>query len=246
MKVELINYQQHALEILLLTKSTRLKGETLEDIMDMSMNEKLEHFEYMKDTIKSSFEFCTYIFGISGVSRAFTQQLERTRTQCYAEQSLRAVDVGDAEVYNFGLCNDYDFAAVNSLTAYKTMIDSGVPIQDARGILPLNITTNIIVGTNLRTLHETAKVRLCFRTQGEYQEVFKKMKECIRYVHPWAADMLNVACVDSGICCFPRYTECPIQASTVKVSVHQKLAIKILWEQTNHVANPIAKNGVTI
>ena len=246
MKVELINYQQHALEILLLTKSTRLKGETLEGIMVMSMNEKLAHFEYMKDTIKSSFEFCTYIFGISGVSRAFTQQFERTRTQSYAEQSLRSVDVGDAKVYNFGLCNDYDFAAVNSLTAYKTMIDSGVPIQDARGILPLNITTNIMVATNLRTLHETAKVRLCFRTQGEYQEVFKKMKECIRYVHPWAADMLNVACVDSGICCFPRYTECPIQASTVKVSVHQKLAIKILWEQTNHVANPIAKNGVTI
>jgi thymidylate synthase ThyX len=246
MKVELINYQYNALEILLLTKSTRLKGTTLEDIMDMSMKEKLEHFEYMKDTIKSSFEFCTYIFGISGVSRAFTQQLERTRTQSYAEQSLRAVDVRSSPTYNFGLCDDYDSAVTNSMAAYEKMVDSGIPIQEARGVLPIDITTNIIVGTNLRTLHETAKVRLCFRTQGEYQEVFKKMKECIRYVHPWAADMLNVACVDSGICCFPRYTECPIQASTVKVSVHKKLAIKILWEQTNHVANPIAKNGVTV
>ena len=170
MKIELVDYQINALEILLMTKSTRLKGATLAEIMNMTISEKLEHYSYMKDTIKSSFEFVHYIFNIQGVSRAFTQQLERTRTQSYAEQSLRATDVRDSPVYNFGLCTSYDDAVSVSIRAYEEMVDSGIPIQDARGVLPINITTNIIVGTNLRSLHETAKVRLCVRTQGEYQD----------------------------------------------------------------------------
>jgi len=246
MNVQLIDFQGHALEILLLTKSTRLKGATLEEILKMPMEEKLNHFEYMKDTIKSSFEFCTYIFKISGVSRAFTQQLERTRTQAYAEQSLRAVDVRNTPVYNFGLCDDYDVAAVFAMGAYERMVDNGIPIQDARGILPIDVTTDIMVRTDLRTLHETAKVRLCTRTAGEYQNVFKEIKRLIGYVHPWAASMLNVACVDSGICCFPRYTECPVQEHTVKIDQFKKKAIEIVWNQTNHIANPVAKNGVTM
>jgi thymidylate synthase ThyX len=228
-----------------MTKSTRLKGAALAEIMNMPMSEKLEHYAYMKDTIKSSFEFVHYIFNIQGVSRAFTQQLERTRTQSYAEQSLRATDVRDSPIYNFGLCSDYDNAVSVSIEAYEKMVDGGIPIQDARGVLPINITTNIIVGTNLRTLHETAKVRLCVRTQGEYQEVFKEMRRLIGVVHPWALDMINVACVDSGICCFPRYTECPIQPTTVHVSSFKKLAIKIAWGNNAHEANPVAKNGVT-
>jgi thymidylate synthase ThyX len=245
MKVELVDYQINALDILLMTKSTRLKGATLAEITALPMSEKLNHYSYMKDTIKSSFEFVTYIFNIQGVSRAFTQQLERTRTQSYAEQSLRAVDVRNSPTYNFGLCDDYDIAVTNSMAAYEKMVDAGIPIQDARGVLPIDITTNIIVGTNLRTLHETAKVRLCVRTQGEYQNVFKEMRRLIGEVHPWALDMINVACVDSGICCFPRYTECPIQPTTVHISSFKKLAIKIAWENTNHEANPVAKDGVT-
>ena len=125
------------------------------------------------------------------------------------------------------------------------MINDGINIQDARGVLPTDILTNIIVGTNLRSLHETAKVRLCTRTAGEYQTVFKEMRRLIGEVHPWALDMINVACVDSGVCCFPRYTECPIQEYTVKITDYKKMAIKIAWEQTKHESNPVAKNGVT-
>jgi thymidylate synthase ThyX len=236
----------NALEILLLTKSTRLKGVELEDVIRMPMQEKLHHFEYMKDTIKSSFEFCTYIFIIKDVSRNFTHQLVRTRTQSYAQESMRAVNKNDAEFYNYGLCDEYDNAVDFALENYNQMIETGINIQDARGVLPTDTLTDIMVRTDLRTIHETAKVRLCFRTAGEYQEVFKEMRRLIGEVHPWVLDMINVACVDSGICCFPRYTECPVQASTVKIDDFRKLAIKIAWENSSHVANPIAKNGSTM
>lgn len=247
MKVNLIDYQPNALEILIYTKNTRLQGkQTLQDIIDWSYEKKIEHFEYMKDTIKSSFEFCRYVFEIKDVSRNFTHQLVRTRTQSYAQESLRAVDVRNHKFLKSGLCDEYDNSVDFAMENYSIMIDEGIPTQDARGVLPSDILTNIIVGTDLRTLHETAKVRLCYRTQGEYQNVFKAMKAEIEKVHPWAVTMINVACVDSGICCFPRYTECPIQDLTVKISDTKKLAIDILWNRIQHEANPVAKNGVTM
>jgi len=246
MKVELLDYTKNALEMLIFCKGTRLAGnETIEDIIEWPDKKKIEHYSYMKDTIKSQFEFVHFTFLLTGVSRAFTHQLVRTRTQSYAEQSLRAVDVRNAPVYNFGLCDDYDNSVTNSIAAYENMVDSGIPIQDARGVLPIDITTNIIVGTNLRTLHDTAKVRLCTRTQGEYQMVFREMKKRVAEIYPIFDDFIAVECVSSGLCAFPRYTECPVQVATVKVTPHQKLAIESLWNITNHVANPIAKNGRT-
>ena len=61
-KVEIINYTQNALDILVFTKSARLKPKSsFNDIVNMSMQEKLEHLEYMMDAIKTSFEFVDYI-----------------------------------------------------------------------------------------------------------------------------------------------------------------------------------------
>lgn len=247
MKVKLIGYQEHALELLLYTKDTRLQGSnSLDDIISWPYDKKMEHYAYMKDTIKSSFEFAKYTFELKEVSRGFIQQLTRTRTQNYAQESMRAVDVRDANFYNEGMCEEYDFAVETSVKKYSEMIDGGIQIQDARGVLPIDTLTSIIVGTDLRTMHETAKVRLCYRSQGEYQEVFKRMRDEVAKVHPWAIDMINVACVDSGICCFPRYTECPIQDFTVKVPSTKKLAIQIAWSLNTHQANPVATNGVTM
>lgn len=238
MKVTLIDYQLDALEILIFTRSTRLKGVSLADICHWEHDRKMDELAKIKDTIKSSWEFVTYVFSIEDVSRNFTHQLVRTRTQSYAQESLRAVDASDAGVYNLGLNEAYDDAVYTSLTCYKEQIEQGVPLQDARGCLPGDILTSIVVKTDLRTLHDTALTRLCVRTAGEYQDVFKKMKAAVVDVHPWTEDFINVACVQTGICCFPRYNECPVQEHTVKVTEIQKHGIKYVWEQTNHVADP--------
>jgi len=239
MKVTLIDYQPDALELLIFTRGTRLKGvKSINDIRNWTEQQKLDELAKIKDTIKSSWEFATYIFSIEGVSRNFTHQLVRTRTQSYAQESLRAVDASESGVYNLGLNEAYDDAVYTSLACYKEQIGQGVPIQDARGCLPTDILTNILVKTDLRTLHDTALTRLCVRTAGEYQSIFKAMKAEVVKVHPWAEDFMNVACVQTGICCFPRYTECPVQPYTIKVQQDQKDAIKKVWRQTNHVADP--------
>jgi len=246
-KVTLIDYQPNALEILLYTKNTRLQGaQSLHDIIDWSYEKKMEHLNYMRHTIQSSWEFANYIFEIQGVSRAFTHQLVRTRNASYAQESQRTVDVRNAKyISTKSLLLDVDGIERN-LDLYAQAIDEGVPVQDARGILPTNICTNIIMGCNLRTLSHMAELRLCKRTQGEYQDVFKAMKKSVIEVHPWANEFIEVYCVKNGTCAFPNYDECPVQGLTTKVSIDHKALIKSKWMEVNHVANPKAKDGMTM
>ena len=265
MKVKLIDHTSDALALLLYTKNTRLQGGVnLAGIQQWPYEKKMEHLAYMKDTIKSSWEFVNYTFEISGVTRAFTHQLVRTRNGRYAQESMRTVDVSDAEVKrpNFaeGDRSNYDArretwhnAEDEVMGAYATLVNEhGVAPQDARGILPTNVCTSIIAQFSLRTLHEMANVRLCTRTQGEYQDVFRAMKAEVVRVHNWAEEFIQVACVNTGVCVFPRYTECPIQKWT-----HNGLAnkvnhegvireVKIAFEHIRHEAVPVAKDGRTM
>lgn len=252
MKVELIDCTNNALELLLYTKDTRLQGEqTLQDIVMWPHEKKLDHLAYMKDTIQSSWEFVNYTFHISEVTRAFTHQLVRTRTGSYAQQSMRTVDVSGADYMVPEFDNQVDellyTASMNqSMNSYQRMIDEGIPIQDARGVLPTNIHTEIIAQFDLRTIHNMGLLRLCTRTQGEYQKVFKMMVDEIVKVHPWAEDFIKVHCAWYGVCAFPRYDKCPIQKYTLMPNETDKKEIEVRWGETSHEAVPVVNNGKTM
>jgi len=245
MNVKLINYTNNALDLLLYTKSTRLQGKL--DISTWSEEKKMEHFDYMLDTIQSSFEFVDYAFEISGVPRSFTHQLVRTRTGSYAQESQRTVDVRGAD------CNHpYQASSLMDevFETYGDLIDAGVQVQDAREILPIGTHTSIIAKFNLRSIHDMALLRLCTRTGGTYQEVFKEMKKRIIEVHPWAEKFIKVHCAWYGTCAFPRYTECPIQVATINVTspialAKAKVKCDELIGEITHVANPVVKGGMT-
>ena len=262
-EVNLLHYNPDALELLLYTKNTRLHSQlSVADIRDWPHEKKLDELSYMKDTIKSSWEFCFYVFEIKNVTRAFTHQLVRTRTASYAQEAQRVVDISDHTylipdtVTEHGVMEEYCDAIMTSIGAYQSLIDKGLPRQDARGVIPTNIHTNICMGANLRTLHEMAKLRLCTRTQGEYQNVFRLMRDAVIRVHPWTAEFIQVACAENGICAFPRYTECPIQPLTyngnsetiLKNLSHEDRVkeIKYQAEHVRHEADPVIKDGRTM
>ena len=71
-------------------------------------------------------------------------------------------------------------------SAYDKMIDAGIAPEDARGVLPTNIHTNIIAKFNLRTLAEMSRSRTGARTQDEYREVMDEMIARVIEIHPWA------------------------------------------------------------
>jgi flavin-dependent thymidylate synthase len=229
MKVTLINYTQDALETLIFTKSTRLRpsARLLEDIKAWPLEKKMAEWEYMQNTIKSSWEFADYMFLIEGVTRAFTHQLVRHRVgTSFAQQAQRVVDMTDFDFVTTGNIRDegpeheiiagprqlaYNDVMFGINEGYQKLIKLGANPQDARGVLPTNICTNITFKANLRTLNGMCAERLCVKAQGEFQDVMREIRAEVLKVHPWAEPALRVHCAQHGTCAFPSYSGCPIK-----------------------------------
>lgn len=257
MRVTLLSHTPDALNLLLRTKGTRLGSK--DDPAQWSAEKKREHLDYMRDTIKSSWEFCSYVFEIEGVSRNFTHQLVRTRSASYAQESQRTVDVRDhvlieptftgSEMQMKAQRESWNEARERSMSAYTDMIDDGLPVQDARGVLPSSISTSIIAQFNLRTLSDMGKVRLCTRTIGEYQSAFRAMRDAVIEVHPWAAEFIEVHCVATGTCAFPRYgkTSCKFYDPRMDLTtLREEVKVKFWSAKELQVAVPIARDGKTM
>ena len=192
MQVTLINYTQHALETLIFTKSTRLRmtGRALEEIIAWPMEKKMEEWAYMQNTIKSSWEFADYVFMIEGVTRGFTHQLVRHRVgTSFAQQAQRVVNMADFEYISTGNVRDcgeesmllaiYDSTMGQINEGFQALLRAGANPQDARGVLPTNICTNICLKANLRTLYGMSSERLCYKAQGEYQDVMRAIRDAV-------------------------------------------------------------------
>jgi flavin-dependent thymidylate synthase len=195
MKINLIDHTAYAVDKLLYTKNTRLTlGEATRDkITQMTDAEKMTQLYYMSTTIPSSWEFVSYTFEILGVTRAFTHQFVRTRTGSFAQQTMRMLNVEKFQylsgptIKNDALRKEiYDQTMERINNAYQSLIKLGANIEDARGVLPTNILTNIIAQFNLRTLSELVKSRSGYRTQDEYRKVIEAMIAVVLEVHPWA------------------------------------------------------------
>lgn len=195
MEVTLFDYTDKAVEKLIFTKSTRLEMNPglLEEIDSWPEEKKQEELAYIAKTNPGSWEFVHYSFLITGVSRAFTHQLVRTRNASYAQQSMRISNMADFDFIFPERIDENNYAAVavggvlsRIKEAYRELLYAGIPPEDARSILPTNISTNICMSINLRNLVQLVKSRLGGRTQGEYREVAEKMVDAVLEVHPWA------------------------------------------------------------
>lgn len=202
MKVSLVNYtgighpnKRFAADMLVFTKQTRLQMSPglLDEIHSWSDEKIQEELLYMSNTIPSSWEFIDYTFMIEQCDRGFTHQLVRTRQASYAQQTMRVLDVSDFG-YNTGPTIEssfeaqavYDECMSNINEVYQGLINDGVAIEDARGVLPTNIQTNIVAKFNLRTLAELISKRSSPRVQGAYRDFIQQMADAILEVHPWA------------------------------------------------------------
>lgn len=199
MKVTLISHTPDAENLLIFTKSTRLtlSPGLMADIRAWSPERKAEELAYMANTIPSSWEMVDYVFLVEEVSRAYTHQQVRTRAASYAQQTMRVLNMGGFD-YVYTKRNKESAPAMqiiadhNNATkaTYERLLALGQPVEDARGILPTNISTNIVVKFNLRTLAEVCRSRSGGRTQNEYQSVVNAMADAALAVHPWAEQFL--------------------------------------------------------
>lgn len=182
-----------AADMLIFTKSTRLNMSPglMEDIAAWPEEKKLEELEKMAQTIKSSWEFLDATFLIEGVTRAVAQQMTRTRQASYAMQSQRVTDAREISVTNpisesSSNWSLYHNAVESAKKCYSSLVDSGEKLEDARGILPMNVQCNLVAKYNLRALSDLVKARKSLRAQGEYNEIVISMEQEILKVWPWA------------------------------------------------------------
>jgi flavin-dependent thymidylate synthase len=145
--------------------------------------------ESIKGHLKAPWEFVDFMFMIEGVTRAFTHQLVRQRTAVYAQESLRfavkrgfasEVAVPPSVVGNENAESFWNQTVRAIEKAYEGLIHSGIPAEDARGLLPHCVTTRVIYKTNLRGLLEHAGNRLCTQAQFEWRSVFMGFMQAIR------------------------------------------------------------------
>jgi len=199
MKVTLISHTPEAAELLIFTKSTRLTMSPglMDEIRAWPHEKKMAELEYMANTIPSSWEFVDYVFMIEGVSRAFTHQFVRSRQGSYAQQTMRVLNMCEYDyVYTDRVMADVQARGIvhivneNIRLGYNKLIELGLPAEDARGIRPTNISTNIVAKFNLRAFTDLAKSRTGGRTQNEYQKVMNAMVDEVLAVHPWAEKFL--------------------------------------------------------
>lgn len=195
---------------------------------EISNSQAIDWFRDMTKTkLQAPLEFINFHFFIEGVTRAFTHQMVRQRTAVYVQESQRFAVKRNAKFEVAyppslaGLKEDdpqraiWDKAVTQISRAYVQLVDSGVPAEDARGLLPTNITTRIHYHTNLRALAEHAGMRLCSQAQYEWKQVWAGMLDAIRDYGPeedaWQqaiiASMFKPVCYQTGKCEFLAETD---------------------------------------
>ena len=175
-----------------------------------------------KTTLQAPLEFIDLHFLIEGVTRAWVQQLTRQRTAVYVAESLR-FSVRENVVWEVmmppsvaGLKEDDPNRVIWQDTisrigwAYNALVNNGIPAEDARGLLPLNIATRVHYKTNLRNLAQHSGMRLCSQAQQEWKIVWEEMIHAIwgygpdseRWQQSAIISLFKPICYQTGQCGF--------------------------------------------
>lgn len=170
----------------------------------------------------STLEHASYTFAVDGVSRALTHQLVRHRIASFNQQSQRYVKFkGEIPVVKPASVADnaetsalFDEAIECVTRAYRTLVEAGVPAEDARYLLPNAAETKIVITMNVRELLHFFELRCCNRAQWEIRELAHRMLELARPTAPFifgdaGAPCVHGACPEGKMTCgnpYPRVT----------------------------------------
>lgn len=164
--------------------------------------EKLVHKLY-ESGHHSVFEHIYFTFKIEDISRACSHQLVRHRHCSFTQRSQRyCSESGFNAVVPHSVRGDNIHSVLAFLGevdgAYANLIQSGVPKEDARYLLPNACTTDMYLSCNLRELIHICNERLCSRAQWEIRELVKEM---VKLVAKELQFMLQPKCKSGYLIC---------------------------------------------
>ena len=133
----------------------------------------------LKSGHDSLLEHWVISFNVEGISRACSHQLVRHRIGwSYAQQSQRHVQVAEGHDWYVVPPNvgpEYHQYMEVARQSYLALLNSGIPKEDARYVLPNACKTNIVITANARALDNFFKLRCCKQAQWEIRTLAKKM-----------------------------------------------------------------------
>jgi thymidylate synthase ThyX len=158
--------------------------------------------------LPNTLESIPLTFAINGVSRATTHQLVRTRVGAvFGQQGGRDNNWSDFNLrlpdtwHDFPeLVHSAETLRIYQTNLYRKAINSGIPFQDARYVLPMGLETALVVSYNLLSFKSLVERRLCNRMMWETNYIVRKMTDLVVERYPFVGRNLRSGCEKRGVC----------------------------------------------
>jgi len=150
----------------------------------------------------SPFEHCSAQVKIT-TNRAIANELVRHRHCAFTQESTRYCQYDDLTVIRPGWL-DFSLEKNESTikrymeyldetqSLYRYMINSGVPAEQARGILPLDTATTLVMTTNLREWISVFKLRCDAASHPQMIELMSGIKKEFIERLPWLKEAVDI------------------------------------------------------
>jgi len=149
----------------------------------------------------SVFEHINYTFFIDGISRACSHQLVRHRLASFTQASQRHAKAGEG-IMPKGMCGvhveEWIKAMRNAYASYEKLIELGLPMEDARSVLPNAASTTLVMTMNARELAHFLELRLCNKAQTEIRELAQEIHKLAKQHFPLLFEHVGPPCTQSG------------------------------------------------
>lgn len=182
--------------------SSMYVGNVVRDMSEVTDDMRRKALEDVQKThLKAPLEAIKIHFMLDGVDRSFTHQHVRQRTAVYAQESLRFAIPGtltEASTLPPSLAGTmpeddglmpvgddqrkramWDDVLKHIDAAYHQLVETGMPAEEARGLLPHATATRLNYITDLRNMSDHAGNRLCTQAQFHWRKVFAQMMQGI-------------------------------------------------------------------
>lgn len=148
----------------------------------------------MKNQHFSVLEHCSVTLELV-TNRAITHQIVRHRIAAYSQQSMRFVKFTTKNgKEKFAMIRPYNYdnwtsmaktcwanSVNNSADTYKILLAENIPAEDARGVLPQDTATKLIVTWNLRQLLHVFYDAKCGRMTNKHAQ--RQIRELMRKLY---------------------------------------------------------------
>jgi len=160
-------------------------------------------------------EHASITFSVKGVSRVLMAQITRHRHMSFDVQSMRYVDFSNTgavdpqslldpehfsretgitelnEEERKRYLQEYRNRVSEAMESYEDMVDSGVPKEDARFVLPLGTPVNMTFSGNARTMMHVLNLRQKANSQWEIRQLSEKIANHLEEWMPYTGEWWN-------------------------------------------------------